>query len=245
MIRGFIAIGLVGVIWLQAGCAQILVPGTMAGAGELYRYTTTNVAKQTFVGNMDQMTAATKIALKNMKMELGSVNRGDTETVLHASASALEIRIQLEPVTPATTRVTVNATKDHWIKDKATANEILSQIGNSLKTKISAAKHFSSVFIKNECDRPIRVAVYYLAGPEGSETWETRGWFFMKPGNKKQIAETKTDTSIFMPNPGMMQNWSGPETTIEISKASDTAFLKSTSAVPLSILPRHSPATST
>ena len=191
MIRGFIAIGLVGVIWLQAGCAQILVPGTMAGAGELYRYTTTNVAKQTFVGNMDQMTAATKIALKNMKMELGSVNRGDTETVLHASASALEIRIQLEPVTPATTRVTVNATKDHWIKDKATANEILSQIGNSLKTKISAAKHFSSVFIKNECDRPIRVAVYYLAGPEGSETWETRGWFFMKPGNKKQIAETK------------------------------------------------------
>ena len=39
-------IGLMGCIWLLMGCAEVAVLGAMAGGGEYYRYTTSNVAKE-------------------------------------------------------------------------------------------------------------------------------------------------------------------------------------------------------
>ena len=64
--KGIIGIGIIGIIWLQAGCAQMVVPGTVAGAGELYRYSIGNMAKRTFVGDMKQTVDAAKSALEKM-----------------------------------------------------------------------------------------------------------------------------------------------------------------------------------
>ena len=188
--RIFTGIALIAVLWFLNGCAQVLDPGTMAGAGELYRYTTTNTVKKTFVGTMDQVSAAAKIALEKMKMGINKVNRMNTETVLHASASEFNITIHLEPVTPATTRTTVNVTKGHLIKDKATAEQILSQIDKALSKRLQDTKPFSSVFIKNKCDQAIKAAVYYFAGSEGSKRWETKGWFYIESGHIKHIVDT-------------------------------------------------------
>ena len=82
--RDVIGIGMIGIIWLQAGCAQVVVPGTVAGAGELYRYSTGNVAKQTFVGNMKQTIDAARLALEKMSIEwveTESISM-DAETIL-------------------------------------------------------------------------------------------------------------------------------------------------------------------
>ena len=140
--RGIIGIGMIGIIWLQAGCAQVVVPGTVAGAGELYRYSTGNVAKQTFVGDMKQTIDAATLALEKMSIELietESISM-DAETILYAETPEMEITLQLQPVTSTVTRVSIDTKKGQWAKDKATANEILSQIGQILETGIASQK---------------------------------------------------------------------------------------------------------
>ena len=55
-------IGLIGFMGLLVGCAEVALPGSMAGGGEYYRYTTANVAKETLMGDVRQVTVAAKEA---------------------------------------------------------------------------------------------------------------------------------------------------------------------------------------
>jgi uncharacterized membrane protein len=50
---------------------------------------------------------------------------------------------------------------------------------------------FSKVFVRNNCSSPIYVAVRFLGGSEEPEYWQTRGWFVLKAGQKKHIADTR------------------------------------------------------
>ena len=226
--RDVIGIGMIGIIWLQAGCAQVVVPGTVAGAGELYRYSTGNVAKQTFVGNMKQTIDAATLALEKMSIEwveTESISM-DAETILYAETPEMEITLQLQPVTSTVTRVSIDTKKGQWVKDKATANEILSQIGQILETEIAPQKRFSRVYVKNECDRPIKVAIYYLAGTEGSQAWGARGWFLITPGTRKQIAETD-NRYVYLyaeSSSGKKFRWTGDE--FQIFKGKPYGFFK-------------------
>jgi len=183
-------ISLISCIWLFAGCAEVVVPGTIAGGGEYYRYTTANVPKKTFIGNVRQVTAATQSALKKMDIQYHSLNHVDSETEMTASTDELDITITMKPITSTTTKVSVNAVKDHVIKDKATAAEILFQINTELERSTSPDKDYPKVFVKNNCHQPIDIIVYYLAGRNQPETWQTRGWFNVGPGQKKHVADT-------------------------------------------------------
>jgi hypothetical protein len=184
-------IGLIGFMGLLVGCTEVVVPGTMAGGGEYYRYTTSNVAKETLVGDVRQITAAAQSALRKMDIRLHSVDPYTDETVMSASTAELDITIKIVPVTASTTRVIVDAKEDHIIKkDKATADEILSQIRIALARKDSQEELYSKVFVKNNCSRPIYVAVRYLVGKNEPEHWQTRGWFTLASGQKKHIVDT-------------------------------------------------------
>ena len=184
-------IGLIGFMGLLVGCTEVVVPGTMAGGGEYYRYTTSNVAKETLMGDVRQITAAAQSALEKMDIRLHSVDPYTDETVMSASTAELDITIKIVPVTASTTRVIVDAKEDHIIKkDKATADEILSQIRIALARKDSQEELYSKVFVKNNCSRPIYVAVRYLAGKNEPEHWQTRGWFTLASGQKKHIVDT-------------------------------------------------------
>ena len=186
-----IGIGLMGFHVLLIGCAEVVVPGTMAGGSEYYHYTTGNVAKGTLMGDVRQVTAATRSALKRMDMRLHSVEPYTDETVMSASAAGLDITIKIIPVTGTTTQVIVDAKEDHVIKkDKATADEILSQIRIALARKDSHEELYSKVFVKNNCSRPIYVAVRYLTAKNEPEHWQTRGWFKLAAGQKKHIVDT-------------------------------------------------------
>ena len=180
----------IAIACLLSGCAQILIPGTMAGAGELYRYSTGNVAKETFYGDMDTVTAAAKTAFKKLDIELTGVEEKTDETVLLGSTPELKITVKLEPVTTKSTRATATATKNHVIKDKPTGEEILTQMELALKAGQKPVRQHSAVYAKNECGRPIQVVIYSLTGPKGHESWNTRGWFFMEPGAKKLLVNT-------------------------------------------------------
>ena len=184
-------IGLMGCIGLLMGCAEVVVPGAMAGGGEYYRYTTSNIARKTLMGDVRDVTAAAKSALKKMDIRLHSVTPYTDETVMFASTPELDITINIIPISASATQVIVDAREDHIIKkDKATADEILSQIRVALAPNDSPLQAFSKVFVKNNCRRPIYVAIRFLAGKDEPEHWQTRGWFSLAAGQKKHIADT-------------------------------------------------------
>jgi len=185
------AIVLMGLICLPAGCAEVVVPGAMTGGAEYYHYTTSNVANETLMGDVRDVTKAARNALKKMSIRLHSVTPYTDETVMFASTAGLDISINLVAVTASTTRVIVDAREDHIIKkDKATADEILSQIRIELTRRNSPAEPFSRVFVKNNCRHSIYVAIRFLNGKDESETWQKRGWFSLATGEKKHIADT-------------------------------------------------------
>ncbi len=184
-------IGLMGCLWLLMGCAEVVVPGAMAGGGEYYRYTTSNVAKETLMGDVGDVTAATQSALEKMDIRLHSVKPDTDETVMTASTSELDITIKIIQVSASATKVIVDASEDHIIKkDKATADEILSQIRIALVRTDSPPEVFSKVFVKNNCRLPIYVAIRFLGGKDEPEHWQTRGWFSLDTGQTKHIADT-------------------------------------------------------
>ena len=65
--------GLLSLIWLVAGCAEVAVPGAITGAGEAYHYTTDNVVKKTLMGDVGQVKTATRKALTKMDVNFHSM----------------------------------------------------------------------------------------------------------------------------------------------------------------------------
>jgi Protein of unknown function (DUF3568)/Protein of unknown function (DUF1036) len=182
---------LISWVLLLSGCAEVIVPGTMAGGGEYYRYTTSNIAKETLMGNMHEVTEAARSSLKKMDIRLYSVTPDTDETIMTASTGELDIIITIKPVTGKTTQVAIDAQKDPILKkDKATADAILSQIRIERAAKDAPEKMVTKVYVKNKCSRPIYVAVRFLGGKNEPEHWKTRGWFALKSGQKKHIADT-------------------------------------------------------
>ena len=184
------AVGWFGLFWLIAGCTEVIVPGAFTGAGEAYRYTTSNVVKKTLMGDVDQTKTATRNALKKMKVQFHSMKTEDNETEIKASTTELDITIMIERITAVTTKVEVNAVEDHVFKDKATADQILSQIEAELNRKPPPKNSFPKVFIKNDCHRAVDVIIYYLDAKNGPTAWQTRGWFRVDPGQKKHVVDT-------------------------------------------------------
>ena len=205
-------IGLTGCIWLLLGCAQAIVLGAMAGGTEYYRYTTSNLAKETLMGDVRDVTAATTSALKKMDIRLHSATPYTDETVMLASTSELEIIIKIVPISASATQVIVDAKENHIIKkDKATADEILSQIRIALARNDPTEEAFSKVFVKNNCRLPIYVAIRFLAGKDQPEHWQTRGWFSLNAGQTKHIADTHNRYIYFYAETRLQDNmyWGG------------------------------------
>ena len=85
----------------------------------------------------------------------------------------------------------MDAREDHMIKiDRATDDEILSQIRIAPAGKNSPENVLSKVFVKNNCRHSIYVAIRFLTGKNEPEHWQTRGWFSLAAGQKKHIADT-------------------------------------------------------
>ena len=187
----FAGVRVICCLWLLAGCAEVIVPGTITGGGEYYRYNTTNVAEKTLIATVSEIKAASTDALKNMDIQLQGVSTEGSETEMKAATAELDISITMIPVTATTTRVTVNAVKDHVIRDKATADEIMAQIKNELADRQEKVNGLPRIFVQNDCHRPIDVVVYFLPANDEPQTWQTRGWFYLDAGQKKHVADSR------------------------------------------------------
>jgi len=114
---------------LLAGCTAIVLTG--AGAG--ITYTLGNVAYKSFNFSLDRVHHATVDALKKMDIKtIDDYKTVDGRTII-AATKELDIVIDLEEVTSKTTQIKVDARKRVLLKDKATAAEIINQVGKNLE----------------------------------------------------------------------------------------------------------------
>lgn len=113
---------------LLSGCTAMALTGAGVGAS----YTLTNVAYRSFSSPGERVHHATIDALKKMDIKIIDDRESEDGRTITAATKELDIVINLEEVTLKTTQVKVDARKSVVLKDKATAAEIINQVGKIL-----------------------------------------------------------------------------------------------------------------
>ena len=110
------------------GCAAIGVTAVGVGMATGVGHTLGGIVYKTFTAPQARVKKATLSALSRMQVKVVSAKRdGSTETIV-GRAGDRDIDIELEALTPATTRMTVTAKQNGGIlRDAATATEIILQ----------------------------------------------------------------------------------------------------------------------
>jgi Protein of unknown function (DUF3568) len=111
-----------------AGCVAVALTAAGVGMAAGVSHTLSGMVYKTFTTPQAQVKRATLGALGRMQIKVVQSKRdGSTETI-RAKASDRVIEIELEALTPTTTRMMVTAKKDGGIlRDGATATEIILQ----------------------------------------------------------------------------------------------------------------------
>lgn len=122
---------LASVLVFSQGCAAALAAGSAIGFG--LAYYADNVAERSFTAEFPRVWDATLRALDEMVIPVTEKDLGeDGQGEIHAAATGVKVAIDLTVVSPMTTRVTVNAAKPNFLRDLATATEILERINGQL-----------------------------------------------------------------------------------------------------------------
>lgn len=110
------------------GCVPVALTALGVGMATGVSHQLGGMVYKTFTAPQAQVKQASIGALHRMQIKVVKAKRdGSTETIT-AKAADREIEIELEALTPATTRMMVTATKDGGIlRDSATATEIILQ----------------------------------------------------------------------------------------------------------------------
>jgi hypothetical protein len=133
MVKTKIPLALVGLIVtvLLGGCASIGLTlfGIGAGVttGSSVAYTLDGFAYRTFTASLPQVESATRSALDRMGIKVDGTANTEQGKALHATSNDRQIEIELERVSPKTTRIRTVAKQGMFFKDRATAGEIIFQ----------------------------------------------------------------------------------------------------------------------
>ncbi len=120
-----------------AGCTMmgLAVPAAVSGCTVGIDYTFTNIAFKTICYPVANVEAGLDKVLKKMDIKETKHNTEDNKVHISAVTDKLDIYIDLEKVTPTVTSIQVNAKKGIFLKDKATATEIIVQTEKYLEVK--------------------------------------------------------------------------------------------------------------
>ncbi len=118
-----------------SGCATIAISALGAGAGLGIPYVFTNCADRTVNFSFEQVNRATPIVLKKMDIVVHARTWTQGGETIRATANEIDIQIEMQRVTSKTTRITVDAKKSQFVKDRATAEEIINQLERTLAKK--------------------------------------------------------------------------------------------------------------
>lgn len=123
--------GAVGALLSLNGCAAVGLSLLGSGAGMLtgqsVAYTLDGFASRTFTAPLSQVEAATRMALNRMGIRVEATAQIEQGKALKAQTFDREIEVELEMISAKATRVRTVAKQGIFIKDRATATEILNQ----------------------------------------------------------------------------------------------------------------------
>ncbi len=110
------------------GCVAVGLTALGVGMATGVSHTLSGMVYKTFTASQAHVKRAASTALSRMQVKVVSSRRnGSTETII-AKAGDRDIEIELEALTPNTTRMIVTAKKDGGIlRDGATATEVILQ----------------------------------------------------------------------------------------------------------------------
>jgi hypothetical protein len=119
-----------------AGCAAVglAVLGTGLGvaAGTGTAYTLDGIAYRTFTASVDDMRSATLRTFNRMDITVKSETPSTTGREIVGSAGDRDVYIELQKLTPRTTRMRVTAKQGWFFRDRSTAGEIIAQTEQAL-----------------------------------------------------------------------------------------------------------------
>ena len=95
-------------------------------------HTLNGIVYKTFAEPLPKVKRATLTALKQMEIPVEAVEKTQQGELIKAKAANRAIEVEFEALTPKTTRMRVIADSDGFIKDSATATEIILQTERAL-----------------------------------------------------------------------------------------------------------------
>lgn len=127
MARIFACASAILAVALLSGCVAIGATAFGVGAATGVSHTLGGIVYKTFSEPLPKVKQAALTALKRMAITVESVQTTSEGEVIKAKAVNRAIEVQLESLTPKTTRMRVTADSDGLFKDSATATEIILQ----------------------------------------------------------------------------------------------------------------------
>lgn len=125
-----LSIGLFSLLWLS-GCAAVGMTlfgvGAGVATGTSVSYTLDGIAYRTFTAPISKVEGATRTALDRMGIKIEATSKTEQGKAIKAVSNDREIEIELEMVSPKTTRIRTVAKQGFFFKDRATATEIIMQ----------------------------------------------------------------------------------------------------------------------
>ena len=113
---------------MLSACEPLSMAALGVGGSAAVNHRVGNVGTRTFTASLPRVKTASLGALKRMGVQTVSPKKTDTGELITARAGSREIEVELESLTPNTTRMTVTARKDAGLlRDGATATEIILQ----------------------------------------------------------------------------------------------------------------------
>ena len=111
-----------------SGCVAVGLTALGVGMATGVSHTLSGIVYKTFSASQSSVEAATRSALSRMQIKVVEAKRSGTTRTIKAKAGDRDIEVELEALTPNTTRMTVTAKKDGGIlRDGATATEVILQ----------------------------------------------------------------------------------------------------------------------
>lgn len=112
---------------LISGCAAVGLTALGVGAATGVNHTLNGIVYKTFSEPLPKVKRATLTALKQMDIPVESVAKTQQGELIKAKATNRAIEVEFEALTSRTTRMRVVADSDGFLKDSATATEIIMQ----------------------------------------------------------------------------------------------------------------------
>lgn len=127
------------------GCAGVgltlLGVGAGVSSGTGVSYTLDSIAYKTFATSETELRSATMQTLKRMAIDVTDTQKTETGTDITATAGDRTVEIEIDRITPRTSRMRVNVKKGWVFRDRATAGEIVAQTVDTLDNRSALAKN--------------------------------------------------------------------------------------------------------